>query len=58
MSKDVQRKIKEVEKDLVYEVEPVKVKLLKDWGDHKQGAELEIGDQTVLDAGREAGLFK
>jgi hypothetical protein len=36
----------------------MKVVLLKDWGDNKKGAELEILDNSVLKKGIETNLFK
>lgn len=36
----------------------MKVVLLKDWGDYKKGAELEIIDKSVLTKGIETNLFK
>ena len=36
----------------------MKVKLLREWGDHKKGAVLDILDETVIQAGLEAELFE
>ena len=36
----------------------MKVKLLKDLGDHKKGDELDIKDQTVIDAWIEFGIIE
>lgn len=36
----------------------MKVKLLKDWGDHLKDSELEIDDISVLIKGNELGVFK
>ena len=33
------------------------VTLLKNWGDHKKGDQLEINDPSVLDAGAKQGVF-
>lgn len=33
------------------------VTLLKNWGDHKKGAQLDIKDPSVLDAGAKQGVF-
>ena len=33
------------------------VTLLKNWGEHKKGAQLEINDPSVLDAGAKQGVF-
>lgn len=33
------------------------VTLLKNWGDHKKGDQLEINDPSVLKAGEKQGLF-
>ncbi len=35
----------------------MKLILAKNWGDHKKGDEVEIIDETVIEAGKEAGLF-
>lgn len=34
-----------------------KVKLLKDVGDHKEGTEIEINDETVLKAWEDLGVI-
>lgn len=36
----------------------MKVKLLKDWGDHSKDSEIEIEDISVLVKGNELGVFK
>lgn len=36
----------------------MEVKLLREWGDHKKGAVLDILDETVIQAGLEAELFE
>lgn len=36
----------------------MEVKLLREWGDHKKGAVLDILDETVIKAGLEAELFE
>lgn len=36
----------------------MEVKLLREWGDHKKGAVLDILDKTVIQAGLEAKLFE
>jgi hypothetical protein len=33
------------------------VTLLKNWGEHKKGAQLDIKDPSVLDAGAKQGVF-
>ena len=33
------------------------VTLLKNWGEHKKGAKLDIKDPSVLDAGAKQGVF-
>ena len=33
------------------------VTLLKNWGEHKKGAQLDIKDPSVLDVGAKQGLF-
>lgn len=35
----------------------MKFVLTKNWGDHKKGDEVEILDETVVEAGKEIGLF-
>ena len=35
----------------------MKVKLDKDWGDHKKGNEIDVLDEAVLIAGSKAGVF-
>lgn len=35
----------------------MKLVLAKNWGDHKKGDEVEILDETVIEAGKEQGLF-
>ena len=36
----------------------MEVKLLREWGDHKKGAVLDILDETVIQAGLDAELFE
>lgn len=35
----------------------MKFVLAKDWGEHKKGSEIELIDETVIEAGKNAGLF-
>lgn len=35
----------------------MKLVLAKNWGEHKKGDEVEILDETVIEAGKEQGLF-
>lgn len=35
----------------------MKFVLAKNWGDHKKGDEVEILDETVIEAGKAQGLF-
>ena len=35
----------------------MKLVLAKNWGDHKKGDEVEIIDESVIEAGKEQGLF-
>ena len=35
----------------------MKLVLAKNWGDHKKGDEVEIIDDSVIEAGKEQGLF-
>lgn len=35
----------------------MKLVLAKNWGDHKKGDEVEIIDESVIEAGKKQGLF-
>jgi hypothetical protein len=35
----------------------MKFVLAKNWGEHKEGSEVDLIDETVIEAGKNAGLF-